>query len=130
MENIIWLGEQPDPSLRKLFTGTFQLHSDWGESEVGMSLSATGTLKGYFSVGGQSFELIGSIGKSGLAFGFLLEPVSAVPMALFRIRAGREGLTLELDVPEFADLLDNCQIEQFKLERVSYTISDTLSLAP
>ncbi len=131
MENIIWLSDRVDPLLCKELSGRFQTHSDWSEGLIEMNLSPEGTLRGCFTVGEQSLGLLGGVGKSGLVFGFLLEPVGGVPVALFRIKINEETLSLELDVPEFGELLDYCTPEQLRLERITYTPSDTVtSLAP
>jgi hypothetical protein len=53
-----------------------------------------------------------------MVYGFLLEPVASVPFALFRIKPGEAVLGLELDVPEFTELLDDRTTEQVSFKRV------------
>jgi hypothetical protein len=121
MENIIWLNDHLNPSLSEQFTGTFQASTDWEDCTLELSLSSAGVLSGAFQVGEQTLEVKGGVGKSGVVFGFLLEPVASVPVALFRIKYSQENFRLELDVPEFDSLLDYCSPEPVNFERVDLT---------
>jgi hypothetical protein len=118
MENFIWLNDPLDPGLSQQLTGKFQAYSDWAACELDLCLSPEGILTGQFDVGGQLLQVKGGIGKRGVVYGFLLEPVASVPVALFRIKPG-DNLDLELDVPDFDTLLDHCSPQQVRFERVA-----------
>ena len=120
--DVIWLNEPSDPALNQQLTGTFQSHSDWANYKLEIELSSEGVLKGHFAVGKQVLEVRGGIGKSGLAFGFLLDPIASVPVALFRIKQHQQQLSFEMDLPEFDTLLDYCQTETVCFERVTLDI--------
>jgi hypothetical protein len=118
MENIIWLADQIDPALSKQLTGKFRAAAAWAECVLELHLTKEGVLGGHFTVGEQDLEVKGGIGKTGTAYGFLLEPIASVPIALFRIRTNGENLKLELDVPDFDELLEHCILENISLSRV------------
>jgi hypothetical protein len=118
MENIIWLADPVDPALSKQLTGKFRAATTWAECVLELHFTQEGVLKGHFTVGQQALEIKGGIGKTGLAYGFLLEPIASVPIALFRIKPNGEHLKLELGVPEFDELLEYCILENIALSRV------------
>jgi hypothetical protein len=119
VENVIWLSDHVEPQLTKQLSGTFEAWSDWSACRIDLCLSNEGILKGNFCVAEQNLGVIGGIGKSGRAFGFLLEPVGGVPVALFRMNVLEDELSLELDIPEFDDMMDFCSPERLKFRRTS-----------
>jgi hypothetical protein len=120
-KQFIWLNDDIDPSLGQKLTGKFQAKTTWATCELELYLTKNGVLKGHFTVGEQALEVKGGIGKTGMAYGFLLEPIDSVPVALFRIKTNEHGLQLELDVPEFDELLEHCSLEGIALSRVETT---------
>ncbi len=130
MENMIWINDQITPQLCKQLSGTFESSSDWSACTLKLQLGQDGVLKGQFQMGKQSLGVIGGISKSGKAFGFLLEPVASVPVALFRIKPG-DTLSLELDVPDFDTLLDHCSPEQVRFERIAINkVTPQIDISP
>jgi hypothetical protein len=118
MDHIIWLNDPVAPYLSEQLTGTFHAAAVWAEYGLNLHLSKEGVLNGQFTIGDQTLEIKGGIGATGFAYGFLLEPVSSVPVALFRIKPYQEHLTLELDLPEFDELLEHCNLEKVFFNRV------------
>jgi hypothetical protein len=118
MEHFIWLNDPIDPHLSEQLTGKFRAAAAWAECVLELHFTKEGVLKGQFTVGKQTLEVKGGIGKTGMAYGFLLEPMASVPVALFRIKPSGETLNLEFDVPEFDELLEHCTLEQVSFDRV------------
>jgi hypothetical protein len=118
MNDVIWLNDTVDPTLYKQITGTFHTSDAWGDCTLELHLSEEGLLTGHFITRGQTLEVKGGVGQGGMVYGFLLEPVASVPFALFRIKPGEEVLGLELDVPEFTELLDDRTTEHVSFKRV------------
>ncbi len=86
MGDFVWLHDHLDPHLIEHFTGTFAASADWSACTVELRLSHDGILAGQINVGEQTLELIGTIGKNNRVFGFFLEPLHALHVALFRIQ--------------------------------------------
>jgi hypothetical protein len=116
--DVIWLNDTVDPTLCKQITGTFHTSDAWGDCTLELHLSEEGLLTGHFITREQTLEVKGGIGQGGMVYGFLLEPVASVPFALLRINASEDVLGLELDVPEFTELLDDRTTEQVSFKRV------------
>lgn len=118
MEHFIWATHPIDPHLSQQLTGKFRVVADWAECVLDLHLSKNGVLKGQFTLGEQTLTVKGGIGKTGMAYGFLLEPMASVPVALFCIKPHEEHLKLELDLPEFDELFNHCILERVSLSRV------------
>jgi hypothetical protein len=116
--DVIWLNDTVDPTLCKQITGTFHTSDAWGDCTLELHLSEEGLLTGHFITREQTLEVKGGIDQGGMVYGFLLEPVASVPFALLRINASEDVLGLELDVPEFTELLDDRTTEQVSFKRV------------
>ncbi len=81
--------------------GTFGASEDGLSCTLTLELSANGLLFGRLQFGDLTFELRGNLSRRpDVAYGFVLDPQSALPLALLRASATPETLTLELDVPE------------------------------
>jgi hypothetical protein len=104
--NSIWLEDTVDPFFCKQFTGSFQAVDFWGKSILELHLSDTGILTGDIKTGDISFEIKGCISHMGIGFGFLLEPLTSLPVAMFRLKKDVQGLSMESYVPEFSKLFD------------------------
>jgi hypothetical protein len=104
--NFIWLDDTVDPFICKQFTGCFQAVDFWGKSILELHLSDTGILTGDLKTGDITFEIKGCINHLGIGFGFLLEPVTSLPVAMFRLKKDAQGIYLESYVPEFSKLFD------------------------
>jgi hypothetical protein len=91
------------PTLRQQFTGMFHASDTRGEGDLELHLNDAGVLTGYFAVEEKTFELKGCVSSTGNAFGFLLAPHHASPVALVRINAEGEGVSLESYLSESFD---------------------------
>jgi hypothetical protein len=117
INNVIYLNDTVSPTLRQQFTGTFHGSDRWGDGDLELHLSEAGVLTGYFAVEDIKFELKGCVGHTGNAFGFLLEPDHAIPVALLRINIYDDGLSLESYVPEFTELFSQAESEKVSFRR-------------
>jgi hypothetical protein len=116
--DVIYLDDTVTPSFRKEFTGLFHTSGNWGEGDLELTLSKKGVLSGSFTTEGITFGLKGTVSHTGVAFGYLLEPDAALPVALIRINASEKGLSLEVHVPEFTELLNESEPEKVLFQRV------------
>jgi hypothetical protein len=118
ISDVIYLDDTVTPSFRKEFTGLFHTHGKWGEGDLELTLNEKGVLSGSFTTEGITFGLKGTVSHTGVAFGYLLEPDAAIPVALLRINANGENLRLEVHVPEFTELLNENNPEKVLFQRV------------
>jgi hypothetical protein len=79
-------------------TGKFRL-ATWAECSLELHQSNNGGLEGHLTLAEQRLEVKGSIGKTGAAFGVLLDSATALPVALSRLERNRERVRLEVDIP-------------------------------
>lgn len=120
MERFIWLSNQrPDDWLRNDLAGTYAAPLGETECVLELTFDAEGHLLGSFSTEGETLEVRGGLSRTGSIFGFLLEPSAGSPVAIFRAIPGLNGMTLQLDVPDFDELMDLCNLERIPLSKVS-----------
>jgi hypothetical protein len=118
-ENVISLDDTVNPSLRQQLTGTFHTHDKWGEGNLELHLSDKGILTGSFTLEEITFGLKGLLSYTGVAFGYLLEPDAAIPIAMLRIQTYGEGLSMEVHVPEFTEILNESKAEPVLFSRTA-----------
>lgn len=106
ISNDTHLNSTASPTLRQQFTGTFHDSDARGEGDLELHLSDAGVLTGYFAVEELTFELKGCVSPTGNAFGFLLAPNYAAPVALLRISVEGEGVSLESYLSKSFDHLE------------------------
>jgi hypothetical protein len=116
--DVIYLDDTVTPSFCKEFTGLFHTSEKWGEGSLELTLSEKGVLSGSFTTKGITFGLKGTVSHTGVAFGYLLEPDASIPVALVRIKKTGEGLSLEVHVPEFTELMNESEGEKVLFQRV------------
>lgn len=120
MERFIWLSNQrPDDWLRSDLTGIYAAHLGEAECVLMLTFDGEGHLQGSFSTEGETLEVRGGLSRTGSIFGFLLEPSAGSPVAIFRAIPGLDGMTLQLDVPDFDELMDLCNLERIALSKIS-----------
>jgi hypothetical protein len=118
-ENVISLDDTVNPTVRQYLTGTFHTSDQWGEGDLELHLSDKGVLTGSFTLEEITFGLKGLLSHTGVAFGYLLEPDAAIPVAMLRIQTCGEGLSLEVHVPEFTEVLNKSESEPVLFSRVT-----------
>lgn len=100
-------------------SGTYTAHLGGTECLVELWLGGEGFVSGHLSTDGDRMDIRGGFSRrTGALHGFLIEPFGAVPVALFRARLSPDGLTLEVDVPDFEELMDLCSPETLTLSKV------------
>lgn len=118
MERFGWLGGQPQTALVGQMAGTYTAQMGEAEAVVKLWFSPEGYVQGQFSAEGQSLEIRGGfLGRSQAIYGFLLEQSGGTPVAMFRAQPGLHGLTLQLDVPDFDELMDLCNPQSITLNK-------------
>lgn len=86
-------------ALGALLVGTFAASEEGLHCVLTLERGPGRLLLGRLRLGDLAFELRGRASRrAGLAHGLVLEPGRPLPLALARLCAGPEGLTLELDV--------------------------------
>ena len=117
MERLLWpRPPTPKPDLSGTYTA-----KNGGECVAKFWLNPHGELQGSFMAEGEELALSGRfLEHRGKAIGFLLDPVSKNPIGMFRATLSENGLVLEIDVPDFVELLENCDLEPIHLERLSH----------
>jgi hypothetical protein len=118
-ENVISLDDTVNPTVRQHLTGKFQTNDKWGMGDLELNLSEKGTLTGSLTLEDITFGLKGLLSHTGDAFGYLLEPDAAIPIAMLRIKTYGEGLSLEFHVPEFTNLMDESKAEPVLFSRAA-----------
>jgi hypothetical protein len=118
-ENVISLDDTVNPTLRQQLTGNFHTSDKWGAGDLELHLSDRGILTGSFTIEEITFGLKGLLSHTGVAFGYLLEPDAAIPVAMLRIQTCGEGLSLEFHVPEFTNLMDESKAEGVLFSRAA-----------
>jgi hypothetical protein len=88
------------------------------ECVVELSFAEPGLVQGRFISEGEVLELCGRLSGQQI-MGFMLEPTSKTPIGVFRTCLSEEGLLLEMDVPDFAEVLERCDLERITLSRVA-----------
>jgi hypothetical protein len=104
--DFIYIEDGVNPLFRQQFTGNFQTEDVWGKTTLELRLDDTGILTGNLKTGDILFEIKGCISHMGIGFGFLLEPVTSLPVAMFRLKRDAQGISLESYVPEFTKIFD------------------------
>ncbi len=117
--DVIDLDDTVTPRFRKEFTGTFRTSDQWGEGDLELHLSDKGILIGSFTAEEIIFGIKGVLSHTGDAFGYLLEPDAAIPIAMLRIKTCGECLSLEVHVPEFTNLMNENKAEIVLFSRVA-----------
>jgi hypothetical protein len=110
-ENVIRLDDTVNLTLRQNLTGIFHTSEKWGMGSLRLHLSEKGVLTGSFTLEEITFGIKGVLSHAGDAFGYLLEPDAAIPVAMLRIKTYGEGLSLEFHVPEFTNVMDESKAE-------------------
>lgn len=106
-EHVIHLDDTVHPTLRQHFSGTFRTHDKWGAGTLELHLSDKGILTGSLTLEEITFGIKGQLNHTGLGFAYLLEPDAAIPIAMLRIKSQDEGLSINVHVPEFDDLMND-----------------------
>jgi hypothetical protein len=120
VERLLWFNSQSLAAHCAEVAGTYTSRVSDATCTVQFVPSPKGVLKGTFSSEGEELELIASISqRTGYAYGFLLEPFARAPVAFFRARLVREGIALELDVPDFDEMIEGCELERIVLHRTT-----------
>lgn len=121
MQQIVWLSNSIPAHLEaRELSGTYTASFGGTDCVVELWLSGEGFVSGSLSIEGERLEVRGGFSvRTGALQGFLLEPFGAVPVALFRGRLSGDGLTLEVDVPDFDELIELCNPERIVFSRVS-----------
>lgn len=100
--------------------GTSGCYRAWVGGEeclVQLALEA-GVVMGTFKTAGETVEISGRVSRSGHLSGFLLEPTHKSPIGVFRARLEAGGLLLAMDIPDFEELLEHCDLEPIRFVRV------------
>jgi hypothetical protein len=118
-EDVIRLDDTVNPAIREQFTGTFHTNDKWGAGDLELILSERGILTGSFILEEITFGVKGQLSHTGIAFGYLLEPDAAIPIAMLRIRSQGEGLGINILVPELDELLGEAETESVLFSRVA-----------
>lgn len=120
MERIIMLGNQlPETSLVGEVAGTYTAQMGGTDCVFKLWFNQAGYVHGSFEVEGESLEIRGAVSsRSGAVFGFFLDAIGETPVAMFRARPSVAGLSLQVDVPDFDELMDLCNPETITLSKV------------
>ena len=100
--------------------GATGIYRAWvGEEECLVQLSVgAGAVMGTFKTAGETIEISGRVSRSGHLSGFLLEPTQKSPIGVFRARLEAGGLLLAMDIPDFEELLELCDLEPIHFARI------------
>ncbi len=118
-ENVISLDDTVNPSVREQLTGKFQTSDKWGTGDLELTLNEKGILTGSFTLEEITFGIKGLLSHTGDAFGYLLEPDAAIPVAMLRVKLYGEGVSLEFHVPEFTSIIDASKAESVLFSRAA-----------
>lgn len=119
MERLVWMGKlSPVPAEATDISGTYSALVNGTECVVELELGESGGLNGRFYAEGEQLQVAGGVLRSGAVFGFLLETSSAFPVAIFRAYKKEGGLSLEMEVPDFDELMDLCNPERLIFSRI------------
>jgi hypothetical protein len=118
-EHVICLDDTVEPSVRQHFTGTFHTEDKWGKGDLELHISERGIVTGSFVLEDITFGIKGQLSHAGIAFGYLLEPDAALPIAMLRIQSRSEGLGIDIVVPELDELLGEADTESVLFSRVT-----------
>lgn len=122
MDRLLWFNTQTLDSPCTEVAGTYTSSSNDATCTVQVTANPKGVLKGTFASEGEKLGFIASISqRTGYAYGFLLEPFAKAPVAFFRAKLVREGIALELDVPDLDEMIDGCELERIVLHRTITT---------
>ena len=117
-KNFIWLTDAV-PAFAKEFSGTFVTSLEGVPCALELTLHHK-HLHGSLILDGEVFDIRGfcsSIVKA--AYGVLLEPISNTPVALLKITPAWWGVRLELDMPDFDELVNLYEPRAFQFRRTS-----------
>jgi hypothetical protein len=120
-EDVIRLDNTVNLAIREQFTGTFHTNDKWGTGDLELILSERGILTGSFILEEITFGVKGQLSHTGIAFGYLLEPDAAIPIAMLRIQSRGDGLGIDIVVPELDELLGEAETESVLFSRVVAT---------
>lgn len=80
--------------------------------------ASNGLLQGQLVIDEETLLLSGRISRrSGFMSGFLLDSLSRNPIGVFRVSLERDGLLLQMDIPDFEELLERCDLEGIQFHR-------------
>jgi hypothetical protein len=119
MERIIMLGNQlPETTLIGEVAGTYSAEMGGTEVIFRFWFNQAGYVHGSFEAEGESLEIRGvASSRSGTIVGFFLDAAGETPVAMFRARPSVAGLSLQVDVPDFDELMDLCNPETVTLNK-------------
>jgi hypothetical protein len=108
------------------FSGTYTAAVNGTECVLKLWFNAEGFVCGSFTAEGETLpiragfsgNMFSEYGFMGVVHGFLLEPVGQMPIAMFRAQLSPGGLSLQIGIPEFEDLLERCDPEHLAFNRV------------
>lgn len=101
------------------FVGTYTAAVGGGECVVVLVPGPGGRLGGSFTAEGQTLEVSGMPSRrTGQLSGFLLESTARTPVALFRARLEGAELSVEIEVPDLEELLEQCRLEGLEFSRL------------
>ncbi len=98
--------------------GTFKSQVAGVACSICLEQSFTGALSGTFSTEDDELKIIGGIiNRNGEAFGFLLEPQSHYPIAMFYAHISPQGIALDIDMPDITEILRQGNPERMLFSR-------------
>lgn len=119
VEHLFGMSQQKQGLLASLeLSGKYESKMQGTECSFELISVGDSIFKGSFQHDGDYLDISATLSRAtGYLYGFLLEPTLQAPIAFFRAKQSPDGLALELDVPDFDELIDYCQLERISLQR-------------
>jgi hypothetical protein len=122
-KNFIWLTDA-SPAFAKELSGTFVTSLEGVPCTLELSFRGYRHLHGSLRLDGEILEISGVVSSQmKTAYGVLLEPISNTPIALLRITPKAWGVKLELDIPDFDELVNLYEPHAFMFRRASVLLT-------
>jgi hypothetical protein len=117
-KNFLWLRDDV-PAFAKELSGTFVTTLEGVPCDLELKVSYK-SLRGSLNLDDEVFEIRGVVSSQlKAAYGVLLEPITNTPVALLRITPKAWGIVLELDMPDFDELVNLYEPHAFMFRRAS-----------
>ena len=125
-EKLVFISNPPHPPPE--LSGSFETLVNGIMYDLEFHLNKHRQLSGTQSISGQLFEIKGNATHDNDAvYWFLLEPLSAKPMALLRARLIAQKLILEVDFPNVEDNHETSQPQRLSLRRKNARLATSQS---